>query len=148
MSDLKSQKRMAADILDVGENRVWIDPDHIEKVQEAITRKDIRNLIEGGTIQKRDKKGTSQGRSREVKNQKKKKRRKGTGSRKGKKTARKDDKQEWMEKVRALRKRVKEMRDEEEINSKQYRKLYSKISGGYFRDLNHLETYMEDEVNN
>ena len=59
MTDLKSQKRMAAEVMDVGEDRVWIDPDEQEKVEEAITRKDIRNLVEGGTIQKRDVKGTS-----------------------------------------------------------------------------------------
>ena len=27
MSDLKAQKRLAADELDVGEGRVWLDPD-------------------------------------------------------------------------------------------------------------------------
>ena len=27
MTDLKAQKRMAADVLDVGKDRVWFDPD-------------------------------------------------------------------------------------------------------------------------
>ena len=62
MSDLKSQRRMAAEIMDIGKNRVWIDPEHIDKVEEAITRKDIRNLIDGGTIGKKDVKGTSKSR--------------------------------------------------------------------------------------
>lgn len=144
MSDLKSQRRMAADIMDIGEDRVWIDPDNIDRVEEAITRKDIRNLVEGGTIKKRDKKGTSKGRSRKKKKQKKKGRQKGHGSRKGKKTARKGDKQEWMEKIRALRQRLKEMRDEDEINSKEYRELYNKAKGGFFRDKKHLETFVEE----
>ena len=34
--DLKNQKRMAAEILKCGENRVWIDPDKIEEVAECI----------------------------------------------------------------------------------------------------------------
>lgn len=144
--DLKSQKRIAADIMDVGEDRVWIDPDENQKVDEAITRKDIRNLIEGGTIQKEDVKGTSKGRARQNKKQKAKGRRKGQGSRKGRKTARKDSKQEWMEKIRALRSELKEMRDEEEITSKQYRELYNKAKGGFFRNKKHLNNYVQDEV--
>jgi large subunit ribosomal protein L19e len=146
MSDLKSQKRIAADIMDVGKDRVWIDPDDMEKVDEAITRQDIRNLIEGGTIQKKDEKGTSKGRAREKKKQKAKGQRKGQGSRKGEKTARKDSKDEWMEKIRALRAELKEMRDEDEINGKEYRELYNKAKGGFFRNKKHLNNYVEEEV--
>jgi large subunit ribosomal protein L19e len=144
--DLKSQKRIAADVMDVGEERVWMDPDQMEKIDEAITRKDIRNLIEGGAIQKRDVEGNSKGRSREIKNQKAKGQRKGHGSRKGKKTARKSEKQEWMEKIRALRSDLKEMKEEGEITSKQYRELYNKAKGGFFRNRKHLENYIEDEM--
>ncbi len=146
MTDLKTQRRMAADIMDVGENRVKIDPEEKDRVEEAITRQDIRNLIESGAIEKRDKKGTSKARAKESKKQKAKGRRKGHGSRKGKKTARKDDKQEWMEKIRSIRSRLKEMRDDGEINSKEYRNLYDKAKGGYFRDTKHLENYVEQEV--
>jgi large subunit ribosomal protein L19e len=144
--DLKSQKRIAADVLDVGEDRVWMDPDQMEKIDEAITRKDIRNLIEGGAIQKRDVEGNSKGRSREIKKQKAKGQRKGHGSRKGTKTARKSEKDEWMEKIRALRSDLKEMKEEGEITGKQYRELYNKAKGGFFRNRKHLENYIEDEM--
>ncbi|MFB6241930.1 MAG: 50S ribosomal protein L19e [Candidatus Nanosalina sp.] len=146
MADLKSQKRIAADIMDVGKDRVWIDPDDMEKVDEAITRQDIRNLIEGGTIQKKDEKGTSKGRARENKKQKSKGRQKGQGSRKGKKTARKDSKEEWMEKIRALRSELKEMKENDEISNKEYRELYNKAKGGFFRNKKHLNNYVEEEV--
>jgi len=146
MSDLKSQKRIAADVMDVGEDRVWLDPEQMEKIGEAITRKDIRNLVEGGAIQKKDVKGTSKARAKHNKKQKSKGRQKGHGSRKGRKTARKSEKDEWMEKIRALRSELKEMRDEEEINSKQYRELYNKAKGGFFRNKKHLNNYVEDEV--
>lgn len=146
MTDLSTQKRMAAEIMDVGENRVKIDPEEKNRIEEAITRQDIRNLIESGAITKKDKKGTSKGRSKEKKKQKAKKRQKGHGSRKGKQTARKDDKQEWMEKIRALREELKKKRDNGEINSKQYRSLYNKAKGGYFRDKKHLNNYIEQEV--
>ena len=48
--DLKNQKRMAAEILGCGVNRVWIDPNKIEELSDAITRADIRTAIESGTI--------------------------------------------------------------------------------------------------
>ncbi len=146
MSDLKSQRRMAAEVMDIGENRVWIDPEQTERVEEAITRQDIRNLIEGGAIQKKKVKGTSRGRTRENRKQKTKGRRKGHGSRKGKKTARKENKKRWMEKIRAIRSRLKEMRDEGEISQEQYRTLYDKSKGGFFRDIKHLENHIEEEM--
>ncbi len=146
MADLKSQKRIAADIMDVGKDRVRIDPDEMEKVDEAITRQDIRNLIEGGAIEKKPEKGTSKGRAKHNKKQKAKGRQKGQGSRKGRKTARKDSKEEWMEKIRALRSELKEMRDTDELNSKQYRELYDKAKGGFFRNKKHLHNYIDDEV--
>jgi large subunit ribosomal protein L19e len=146
MTDLKSQKRMASEVMDVGEDRVWIDPEEQEKVAEAITRKDIRNLVEGGTIQKRDEKGTSKGRAKEIKKQKKKGQRKGQGSRKGKQGARKSDKQKWMEKIRSIRERLKEMKENKEISNDQYRELYNMSKGGFFRDLRHLENHVEDKM--
>lgn len=144
--DLKNQRRMAAEIMDVGEDRVWIDPDNQEKVDEAITRQDIRNLIEGDTIQKKDVKGTSKGRAREKKKQKKKGRRKGHGSRKGKKTARKSSKKKWMENIRAIRSELKELRDNEEITQEQYRDLYDRAKGGFFRDTKHVKNYVENKM--
>lgn len=144
--DLKNQRRMAADIMDVGEDRVWIDPDNQEKVDEAITRQDIRNLIEGDTIQKKDVKGTSKGRAREKKKQKKKGRRKGHGSRQGKKGARKSSKKKWMENIRAIRSELKEMRDNEEITQEQYRDLYDRAKGGFFRDTKHVKNYVENKM--
>lgn len=137
MTDLSSQKRMAADILDVGESRVWIDPDRLSDVEGAITKQDIRNLVESGVIQKKQKKGVA--RKGEGGKQ-------GPGSRKGKKGARKSSKDEWKDNIRALRKRLKEMRDEGDINSSQYRKLYDMASGGFFRNRKHMELYIEKEM--
>lgn len=146
MTDLSSQRRIASEVLGVGENRVWIDPDQHERVEEAITRQDIRNLVESGAIGKKKVKGTSKGRSRKAKKQKKKGRRKGQGSRKGKKSARKGNKTKWMEKIRAIRRRLKEMRDEDEISQEKYRKLYDMAKGGFFRDVKHLENHVENKM--
>ena len=146
MTDLKNQKRMAAEILDVGKNRVRIDPEEMDRVDEAITRQDIRNLIEGGAIEKRDEEGNSRGRAREKRKQKAKGRQKGQGSRKGKKTARKDSKEKWMENIRAIRKQLKEMRDNGELDSDQYWSLYDRAKGGFFRDTKHLKNFVENKL--
>jgi len=65
MTDLSAQKRLAADILDVGENRVWLDPGEQEEIAEAITRDDIRELVDEGIIRAKDAKTNSRGRARE-----------------------------------------------------------------------------------
>ena len=64
-------------------SRVWIDPNRIEDVADAITRADIRNAIESGTIRALPKQGISRGRARYRLAQKAKGRRRGQGSRKG-----------------------------------------------------------------
>ena len=48
--NLKAQKRMAAEILKCGENRVYFDPYMIEDIKMSITREDIRNLIKEGEV--------------------------------------------------------------------------------------------------
>lgn len=146
MADLKSQRRMAAEVMDVGKNRVKIDPEETERVEEAITRQDIRNLIESGAITKKKVKGTSRGRARKKRKQKSKGRRKGHGSRKGKKTARKDSKETWMEQIRAIRKRLKEMKEEDEVTNDEYWDLYDMAKGGFFRDVNHLENHVSNKM--
>lgn len=137
---------MAAEVMDVGKSRVWINPDEQEKISEAITRKDIRNLVESGAIQKKDVEGNSNARSKEIKKQKKKGRRKGHGKRQGKKTARKDSKEKWIEGIRAIRNRLKEMKEEDEVTNDEYWKLYDMAKGGFFRDTKHLENHVENKM--
>lgn len=144
--NLRSQKRMASDVLDVGKNRVWIDPDRASEVEDAITKQDIRNLIESGVIQKKPEEGTSRGRARERDEQRKKGRQKGHGSRKGSKGGRKSEKDEWKEKIRALRKELKRMRDEDELESSEYRDLYNMAKGGFFRNKKHMQIYIEKNI--
>jgi len=54
---LKSQRRLAAEILKIGESRVWMDPDRTEEVEIAISREEIRRLIHDGAIKSRPKRG-------------------------------------------------------------------------------------------
>ena len=85
--NLTTQKRLAADILKVGVNKVWIDPETVEEVSRAITRESVKQLINSGAIKAKPKKGISSYRSKKIAEQKSKGRRKGRGSIKGAKGA-------------------------------------------------------------
>ena len=142
MTDLKAQKRLAADILDVGKGRVWLDPDEQEEIAEAITREDIRDLVDQGIIQAKDTQNNSRGRARERAEKRAYGHQKGQGSRKGKAGARENTKDDWVSRIRAQRKRLKELRDEGTIDRTQYRELYNKASGGEFDSVDRLEAYV------
>ena len=45
MTDLSSQRRLASQILKIGKNRVWVDPERMSDVEGAITREEVRKLI-------------------------------------------------------------------------------------------------------
>ena len=142
MVNLTKQRRIAAKILHVGLGRVWIDPQAAADVAAAITRDDIRGLIEDGVIQKIQKLGISRGRTRANLRQKSMGRRKGHGSRKGARGARTKKKARWMTKIRSLRRRLKELRADETIDKTVYRMLYNKAHGGDFRNVAHLNDYI------
>jgi large subunit ribosomal protein L19e len=144
MSDLSAQKRLAADVLDVGKSRVWFDPDQQGEIAEAITREDIRELVDDGTIRAEEKKGNSKGRSRERKAKRAYGHQKGPGSRKGKAGAREDSKDAWEKRIRAQRKKLNELRGNGEIDRSQYRELYNKARGGEFRSVQYLLNYIDN----
>ena len=141
--DLRLQRRLAAQILKCGTNRVWFDPSALEEIAEAATKDDIRELIEKGAIKRRPVKGVCRVRINYKKAQKRKGRRRGHGSRKGKKTARLSRKEAWILRIRALRRRLRYLRDKGIIDRRTYRMLYMKAKGGEFRSVSHLNAYLE-----
>lgn len=143
--DLKYQKRVAAEMLKCGQTRVWIDPNKAEDAADAITRSDVRTLIASGTIAAKQKKGVSRGRANYRKAQRAKGRRRGQGSRRGKKNARKPSKERWMQAIRPIRARLKELRDEGKIDTRTYRKYYMQAKGGVFKNRPHLESHLRSE---
>jgi len=143
--DLKNQRRMAAEILHCGVNRVWIDPNRIEDVADAITRADIRTAIDSGTIRALPKKGISSGRTRYQLSQKRKGRRRGPGSLKGTSGARAPGKRRWIGTIRPIREELKRLRDEGRITPASYREFYMKAKGGMFKSRHHLITHLKAE---
>jgi large subunit ribosomal protein L19e len=141
--DLRLQRRLAAEVLDCGENRVWMDPTALDEIANAATKEDIRRLVEEGLIKRKPVKGISRARINYKRMQKKKGRRRGHGSRKGKKGARMPSKRLWILRIRALRRRLKYLRDAEIIDRRTYRILYRRAKGGEFRSVAHLNAYLE-----
>ncbi|MFW9793159.1 MAG: 50S ribosomal protein L19e [Candidatus Thorarchaeota archaeon] len=141
---LSTQKRLAADVMKVGKSRVWIDPEFEDEVSLAITRDDIRRLVDEGAIQKKPIRGVSRGRARHKLQQKRKGQRSGPGRKKGKATSKLSSKDRWMMKIRPMRKELRKLRDEGKITSRVYRELYLKAKGNAFRNTAHLRTYISE----
>ena len=145
MTDLKAQRRLAADVLDVGKNRVWFDPAEQGEIAEAITREQIEALVERGVIRSKEARGNSRGRARERNAKRAYGHRKGQGSRKGKAGGRENRKDTWIRKIRAQRRTLRELRDGGDLSPTEYRDLYNKASGGEFRSVRHMRTYIDQE---
>lgn len=140
---LKSQRRLAAELLNIGEGRVWIDPDRIEDVEAAITREEIRRLIHEEIIQPLPKKGISRARARVLHEKKKKGLRIGPGRKSGSARSRISKKQVWMKKIRALRKKLRELKTSRVITESVYRRLYNMAGSGVFESTVDLERYIK-----
>ena len=144
MTDLTAQRRLAADVLDVGENRVWFDPDEQGEIATAITRDEIRELVDEGVIRAKDARGNSRGRARERNEKRAYGHQKGPGKRKGRKGARQNPKEQWQNQIRAQRRTLRELRDEGELTPTEYRELYRKAGGGEFRSVRYLLIYLDN----
>jgi len=143
MSDLKSQRRLAAQILKIGQNRVWINSEKIDDVDVAITREEIRKLIHEGIIKSAPEKGSSRARARVLHEKRKKGLRSGVGTRTGSPGARLSKKEAWMRKIRALRKRLRELKTKKIIAESSYRQLYRMASSGRFESVGDLNRYLK-----
>lgn len=139
--DLNKAKKHASKLLGVGKARVWINPAESEKVKKAITKDDLRALINEKVIKRKKKAFQSRCRARKKLLKKRKGLRKGSGKRKGAHGARVKPKAKWIQKTRAQRKKLKELLEKEPAKVKKmgYRKLYGMIKGGFFRGKKHLE---------
>ncbi len=138
MGGLSLQKRLAAEVLKIGQSRVWMSTEHLEDIKKAVTRSDVRKMISHGYIKAK----------KEKINKPKiyqKKRKKGPGSRKGSAGARLTKKRRWINTIRPLRKMLKELRNEGKMDQTKYRKVYLLAKGGVFRNRVHLKLYLEQK---
>ena len=139
---LKSQRRLAAEIMKIGENRVWIDPERIDYVEAAITREEIKNLIHEKVVRSLPEKGISRARARVFAEKRKKGLRRGPGGKSGPARSKITKKQAWMSRIRPVRRRLRELKDSRAITESVYRKMYDMSESGVFESKADLERYI------
>ena len=132
---VKTMRRIAAQMMGVGEGSIRFDPEKVKEAEKSLTREDVRNLIKNKAITKRPAKGRRKAR---------KKVRRGSGSRKGGWKARTGDKEVWMAKVRAQRSLLSQMVADSALDPKHKRVIYNRIKAGLFKSKRALLTYLKD----
>ncbi|WP_338601076.1 50S ribosomal protein L19e [Sulfolobus tengchongensis] len=143
MTDLRAQKKLAAAVAGVGISRVKIIQDYIDEVQGALTRDDVRKLINEGKIVILKKTGISGGRLKERKKKRSlKSEGRKAGSRKGKKGARANSKEMWVKRIRKIRAYLRWLRDHKVIDTHTYRELYLKAKGGNFKGVSDVRNIL------
>src|SRR3989344_6610344 len=139
-----NKKKLAGKILKVSPKKVVFSPDALDDIQKAITRSDMRGLIAVGKVSKAKVNQHSRGGARKIAEQKSKGRQRGKGSRKGSKHSIITRKENWMVRVRVQRELLKELRDKHLLSTSNYRMLYTKSKGGYFRNRRHIKLYLKE----
>jgi large subunit ribosomal protein L19e len=142
--DLSLQKKLASEILGVGKDRIWIDPNKIQDVSKALSRSDVLDLIDKGIIRVKQVRGQSRTWANYIKEQKKKGRRRGAGSRKGGRKARLDKKESWIKRIRAIRNLLRELKEKNIIDKKLYRDLYKRAKSNEFKSKRAILIYLKD----
>ncbi len=142
--DLKNQKRIAAQLLKCSPKRVVFMEDYLEDIKGAITKADLKILINKGGIQKQQVKGVSRARANKALRQKRKGLRKHAGSRKGRSTARLSDKEAWMQRIRAQREILTTLKKGQRITNETFKDLSRKAKGGFFRNRRHIKIYLDE----
>jgi large subunit ribosomal protein L19e len=144
MTDLKGQRRLAAQILKIGQNRVWISPEHMTDVEGAITREEVRKLIHEKVIVSLPVKGVSRSRAKSIRGKKKLGRRSGPGSVTGAGYAKVTQKEAWMIRIRALRRRLRELKASRIITEATYTQYYRMAGSGRFESMAELERNLKE----
>ncbi|MCS7129498.1 MAG: 50S ribosomal protein L19e [Candidatus Caldarchaeum sp.] len=133
---LEFQKRLAADLLKCGVSRVKFDPDRLDEIESAITRAEMRRLIQDGAVTKLPARGVSRAR---VEREKKR----GPGSKKGGKYSIVSRKRMWINRVRAQRAYLKKLREQGLLERRNYRLLYSYVKAGNFKSIASLKEFIK-----
>ena len=144
MTDLKGQRRLAAQILKIGQNRVWISPEHMTDVEGAISREEVRKLIHEKIIVSLPVKGVSRSRAKSIRGKKKLGRRSGPGSVTGAGYAKVTQKEAWMIRIRALRRRLRELKASRIITETTYTQYYRMAGSGRFESMAELERNLKE----
>jgi len=143
MVNLRLQRRLASSILGVGNKRIWMDPNEVNEIALANSRKAVLKLVKDSFIIKKKVRMHSRQRARVTKEERVKGRHSGTGKRKGTREARMPTKILWIRRQRTLRRLLKRYREAKKVDKHLYHKLYQGCKAGQFRSKKVLADHVE-----
>ena len=143
MVNLRLQRRLAASILDAGKKRVWMDPNEVNEIALANSRKSVLKLIKDSFIIKKKIKMHSRQRARLRKEERRLGRHTGLGKRHGTAEARMPTKVLWVRRQRTLRRLLKKYREAKKIDRHMYHELYLACKAGTYKSKKNLADAIE-----
>lgn len=129
---ISTVRRLAADILGCGERKIRVTSEGLKETEGAMTRSDVRSLIEKGFVIRLPNKGRASSK-RTV--------RRGPGHRRGPLF---DVKDLWMRKVRSQRAFLKMLVGTGVLKKDDKRSIYGKIKSGIFKNKRALLLYLKE----
>ena len=124
MVNLRQQRRLAAEILRVGKGRVWMDPNEVNEIALANSRKAVRKLIKDNFIFKKKIQIHSRQRALLRKQERRLGRHTGLGKRRGCSDGRMPQKVLWIRRQRTLRRLLKKKKKKKKFDKHLYHQLY------------------------
>ncbi len=129
--NLKTQRRIAAKVLNVGENRIVFDKLRLEEIKQAITRQDIKDLIKDRAIKIKAGK-------KKRKKKKRKNRKRGSIKKRVKKR-----KEKYVAKIRKIRKFADDQMKIGKIAKELRNKIRIYAKAGQFKSLKAVKEYIK-----
>jgi len=138
MVNLHLQRRLASSIIGVGQKRVWMDPNEVNEIALANSRRAVSKLIKDSFIIKKKIRMHSRQRARLRLEEKRLGRHSGLGKRHGCQEARMPVKVLWMRRQRTLRRLLKKYREAKKIDKYLYHDLYLGCKASQYKSKKNL----------